>query len=171
MAGESTLLVDCDLRRHNASRIVLGENEGRLLDVLNGTMSIEDALVKDSLTNLMVLGSTVELEGGANPLSSQAVRDLFDRLRPMFDFIILDTSPILGVADARVVAAEADACVLLARWRKTAVRTVDVALEMLIAANVPVSGIALTQVNVAKFGSNRDDIYGYRNEFKGYYRD
>ena len=48
-------------------------------------------------------------------------------------------------------------------------RSADAALDLLLAAEAKVFGIALTLVDVTKFGSSEEDIYGYHKKFKGYY--
>lgn len=169
MSGASTVLVDLDLRRHSSSTVLLGGREGRLLEVLGGKLAMSDALVKDEATELMILGVTQDMTQGSDPLTPEALASLLAELRERFDYIVLDTGPLLGVADARTAAKQADAVVLLARWRRTSMRSVDAALDLLISVGAKVAGVALTQVNVAKFGSSRDELYGYQKQFKGYY--
>jgi succinoglycan biosynthesis transport protein ExoP len=171
MSGESVVIVDCDLRRRQTSLCLLGDRDGRLLDVLAGRVDAISAVVKDQTTDLMVLGISHDVDGAIDPINPTTIAALVAQLRQHFTFVIFDTAPVLGVADARIVAQASDACVLLARWRKTSLRAVDMALSMLVSARAPVAGIALTLVDISKFGSTRDDHYGYRKEFRGYYRD
>lgn len=169
LSNSSTLLIDCDLRRHSASNRILGDREGKLLDVLDGRISLTDALQKDYRTDLQILGSTHDLGDRVDPLTPDAVVALLSEAKEMFDYVIIDTAPLLGVADARTVARYADAVVLLARWRSTSMRAVDAALDLLVSVEANVAGVALTQVDVAKFGSSREELYGYQKQFKGYY--
>jgi len=169
LSNASTLLIDCDLRRHSASNRILGDRQGRLLEVLDGTVALKDALHKDYRSDLQILGSTQELADRVDPLTPEAVAALLAEARELFDYVIIDTAPLLGVADARTVARYADAVVLLARWRKTSLRAVDAALDLLVSVDAKVAGVALTQVDVTKFGSSREELYGYQKQFKGYY--
>jgi capsular exopolysaccharide synthesis family protein len=169
MSGASTVLIDCDLRRHSSSNVLLADREGLLLEVLAGTRPVSEALLPDTVTDLQILGCTQPLTGGSDPLTSDTLEALLAELRARFDYIVIDTAPLLGVADARTVAKHADAVVLLARWRRTSMRSVDAALDLLISVGASVAGVALAQVNVAKFGSSREELYGYQKQFKGYY--
>ena len=169
MSGAKTVLVDCDLRRHSASNLLLDGRDGRLTDVLAGTAPIGTSLVQDRATDLQFLGTTGAPTDGRDLLTPNLIQILLAELRAQFDFIVLDTAPVLGVADARSVAREADATILLARWRQTSIRAANAAVDLLLGADAKVIGVALTQVDVHKFGSNEEDLYGYHHKFSGYY--
>jgi len=95
---------------------------------------------------------------------------MLQQLRDRFDYVVIDTAPVLGIADARAVASQADVCVLIARWAHTSMRAADAALDLLLGARATVAGVALTQVDIRKFGSTgQEDVYGYHKKFKGYY--
>lgn len=61
---------------------------------------------------------------GAPPMTA-----LLDDLRQAFDLIVIDTAPVLVLADARILSAKADTVILLARWRKTPARAVAAAIR------------------------------------------
>lgn len=170
LSGASTVLVDCDIRRHSASDLLLGNRPGRLLEVLADTVSLEDALVRDADTDLWVLGSTTMTDDGRDLLGVDALAKLIATLREGFDFVIIDTAPVLGLAEARVVASQAETVLFLARWGTTSMRAVDTALDLLIGANAKVAGVALTLVDIRKYASTgHEDVYDYHKQFKGYY--
>lgn len=170
MSGASTVIVDCDVRRHSASDILLAGRPGRLLDVLGGTLPVDEALLRDEATDLVLLCTDRSPQDGRDLLAPDTVRALLAQLRAHFDYVVIDTAPILGLADARAVASLADAVMLLARWRHTSMRAADTALDLLIGVQAKVYGVALTQVDIRKFGSTgQEDVYGYHKKFKGYY--
>lgn len=170
MSGATTVLIDCDVRRHSASDALLAGRPGRLFEVLSGQASIEEALVPDGPTDLQILGTDRSPDDGRDLLTPDLLGGLIARLKDRFEFIVIDTAPVLGIADARSVASLADAVILLARWRSTSLRAVDTALDLLIGARAKVFGVALTQVDIRKFGSTgQEDSYGYHKKFKGYY--
>ncbi|WP_425228648.1 GumC family protein [Sphingomonas sp.] len=170
LSGASTVLVDCDIRRHSASDALLNGREGQLLDVLAGHVPVDRALLDDEATGLKILGTHRAPQGGRDLLASELVSALLADLKARFDFVVIDTAPVLGIADARLVASLADAVLLLARWRHTSLRAADTALDLLIGARAKVYGVALTQVDIRKFGSTgQEDVYGYHKQFKGYY--
>lgn len=170
MSGASTVLVDCDLRRHSSSDMLLAGRQGNLLPVLAGEQSVDMALIKDEMTGLLVLGTSAAPSDGRDFLAPDLVRRLLEQLRARFDYVVIDTAPVLGIADARSVASQADVVLLLARWRQTSLRAADTALELLISAKAKVAGVALTLVDVRKFsGTGGEDMYDYHKKFKGYY--
>ncbi|MFT4027915.1 MAG: AAA family ATPase [Novosphingobium sp.] len=170
MSGASTVLVDCDLRRHSASDIVLDGRPGRLSEVLAGTLPVDAALLTDTMTDLKLLCTSEAAAEGRDLLAAELVGPLLAELRGRFDFVVIDTAPVLGVADARAVAHQADAVILLARWGQTSLRAADTALDLLIAAQAKVIGVALTMVDIRKYASTgHEDLYGYHKKFKGYY--
>lgn len=170
MSGASTVIVDCDLRRHSASDLLLEGRKGLLLDVLAGDIALSEALLNDEATGLAILGTDRTPQDGRDLLASELVTSLIAQLKDRFDYILIDTAPVLGIADARTVASLADAVVLLARWRHTSIRAADTALDLLIGVRAKVYGVALTMVDIRKFGSTgSEDVYGYHKKFKGYY--
>jgi uncharacterized protein involved in exopolysaccharide biosynthesis/Mrp family chromosome partitioning ATPase len=170
MSGARTAFIDCDLRRRSASQALLGQRPGRLLEVLDGKLGHGEAMVVDEPTGLHVLGASDAPGDGRDWLAPTLIGPLLERLREEFEFIIIDTAPVLGVADARTVAQQADAVVLLARWRETSLRAADTALDLLVASRADVAGVAMTLVDVTRYGSGGGEhIYGYHKKFKGYY--
>jgi Mrp family chromosome partitioning ATPase len=93
---------------------------------------------------------------------------LLEDLRRRFDLVILDTPPILAVADTRVLAGKADATVLLARWRRTPQQAVKAALRLLDHGGARVIGAALSLVDMrqqARYGYG-DPAYYYAQHRK-----
>ena len=170
MSGASTVLVDCDLRRHSASDMLLGDRPGQLMGVLEGTVTVAQGLLKDVDTDLQILGTSQSPSDGRDLLAPELIGRLLTELRLQFEFVVIDTAPVLGIADARAVASQADAVLLLARWRGTSLRAADTALDLLLAAKAKVVGVALTLVDIRKYASTGpEDLYGYHKKFKGYY--
>lgn len=170
MSGASTVLLDCDVRRHSASDALLNGRKGLLFDVLGGGVALDDALLVDGPTDLRILGTDRAPDDGRDLLTPRLVGALLDQLKERFEYVVIDTAPVLGIADARLVASLADAVILLARWRSTSLRAVDAALDLLLGVRAKVFGVALTQVDIRKFGSTgQEDVYGYHKKFKGYY--
>ena len=84
--------------------------------------------------------------------------------------VILDTAPVLAVAETRVLASQADAVMFLARWRKTPAKAAEAALRSLEQSEATVAGAVLTQVDMqeqARYGYG-DPGY-YYTAYKGYY--
>jgi polysaccharide biosynthesis transport protein len=168
--GARTVLVDCDIRRRYTSGMLLPDGSRGLLDYMNGKIPLADAVVKDRRTDLAVLGTTEIADNVADLFTEQRLPRFFADLRAMFDVVIIDTSPLLGVAESRLIAASADATIMLARWRSTSISAADAAVEILLSSHAKLRGVALTLVDIRKYASTgQGDTYYYHKKFVGYY--
>lgn len=167
-SGIPTVLVDCDLRRRGSSELLGIETNG-LYDYFAGG-SLADTLVLDEASGLYVLGTKAESGSVADPLTSDNLARLIRDLRQRFQLIVIDTAPVLGLADARIVAAAADRVVMCSRWRKTSVKAANATIELLISSGARLSGVALTQVDIKSYASTGyTESYNYHKQFRGYY--
>ena len=99
-AGFKTVLIDCDLRRPNINSLLqLGQNEG-LSGLLTGHSQINDMLIPTQHTNLDVIVSGRIPPNPAELLSSDAMRELVERLKEYYDYVFLDAPPIGVVTDS-----------------------------------------------------------------------
>ena len=170
MEGIKTILVDADLRRRGSSDLFEYENEYDIYDYMFGRAPLEDCLYRDEVTGLDVLGSREGTSSPQNPFTEERIERMLTELREDYEVIVLDTAPILGIAEGRVLAAAADRVLLLTHWKKTSVRAVEAVIDMLLEAGAKVTGMALTQVNIKKYASTGDgDVYAYSKKFRGYY--
>lgn len=169
--GSKVLLVDADLRRRGASILMDYDSKPDIYDYLEGTASLADCIQIDPASQLHVLGSRDVPESARNPISENRIEAVFAELRQNYEIIIVDTAPILGVAEGRILAAAADRVLMITRWKKTSLRAVEAAISMLLDAKAKVTGLALTQVNIKKYASTGDgDVYAYTKKFRGYYQ-
>ncbi len=169
-SGARSVVVDCDLRRRGLSKAVARRSQRGIVDVLQGKATIDEVLVHDRVHGVYYLPITRSARATLDILTSQAMDDLIGALRDRFDFVVLDTPPVLPVADATVVSTKADVTVLMARWRKTPHGALKAAVKILYAAGIPIAGVALNGVNLrqqAKFGYG--DPGFYFNHYKTYY--
>ena len=97
------------------------------------------------------------------------MKKLIADLRQRFDYVILDTAPVLAVADTRVLAPQADAVIFLTRWRRTSKKAVLAALRALEIDQTFVAGIALTQVNVREQARSGESAAHYYRATDRYY--
>ncbi|KPF56504.1 lipopolysaccharide biosynthesis protein [Novosphingobium sp. AAP1] len=150
-AGDRILLIDGDLRHQGVSRFLRG-GEGRpgLMEVLHGTASLDDALVVDPGTGLSILPLCAEAGDRAELMTGVEMDRLLATARERFDAVIIDTAPVLPIADARLLLGKADASVFVVRWRKTPEQALRAALRLLPIDRVQLAGVALTRVDMRK---------------------
>lgn len=121
-AGSRTLLIDANLSRPGLHRRVGTEPAPGLVDVAAGVIALEDAIqtvvVDEIAMPFLPAGSPVR--GTVDVLSSQSTADLLTDACRMFDTVVIDSSPVLVVSDASVVAAhpEVDTVVVVAHRQR-----------------------------------------------------
>ncbi|HWW25269.1 MAG TPA: Wzz/FepE/Etk N-terminal domain-containing protein [Caulobacter sp.] len=169
-AGSRVLLVDCDLRRRAVTRTLGLTADNGLAEVLHGSVSLESAVLLDQASGAYVLPLAHTASSTEDVFGLPAMDQLLARARGSFDLIILDTAPVLALADTRILANKVDLVVLLARWRKTPARAIGASVRLLQQSNAQLAGVALTQVDMnaqAKHGYG--DAGYYYDEYKKYY--
>lgn len=171
--GKSAIIVDCDLRLPSLARL-LNADDGKpgLLSVIDGTAELDEAIFLDPETGLHVLMTKPSEPrsnlNAADILSSRKFNEILAALKNRYDLVILDTPPALIVADARILAAHADAVVYAIRWDHTPRGAVLEGLKELKSVNAPIAGVVLSLVNEARATKYAYDGYAY---YKGRYKD
>lgn len=171
ISGAKVALVDCDLRRRGVSSNVRAAKHG-VVEVLTGKAPLDAALVKDERSDVWVLPALSAPREAVDVFATPAMMRLLDELRGRFDFVLLDTAPVLAVADTRLLAAKADSVLMLCQWRRTPFKAADTAVDLLLESGSKIAGLALTRVNLrqqSRYG------YGDRNYYykalRSYYTD
>jgi capsular exopolysaccharide synthesis family protein len=168
--GKKTLLIDVDLRHPSVHRQLGVTPKFGLLELIMAERSLDETLTQVEGTHMWCL--LIPRRTTINPaglLGSQKLCILLQDLRAKFDFIVLDSAPLLGLADSRVVAPWADKVVLAARWGKTRKDAAAHALAYLVETTdaPPIAGVVLTQVNLRKHAKDR---YGDAGQYYGKYQ-
>lgn len=161
-AGSRVVLLDCDLRNASASRL-FNKAEFGIAEIVTNSIPVEQALTYDPESGVWFLpGSTTDVKTG-DVFCLDKIDSLLRRLSEQFDHVIIDTSPLLGFADARILAAKADATVFVVRWNETSASLVRAATEILRQCGAKTAGAVLNKVNVkqqARFGfADGSDYY------------
>lgn len=161
MAGIKTLLIDADTRRTATSRTMSSDREIGLLDVLDGSATLDEALLLDETTGMYLLPQKVRGTPNLDALQSTRMEELLEKLKARFDFIVIDTAPVLPVAETKALAAMADVTLLVVRWRQTKVRNVQMTIQQLHRADATLLGTLMTQVNLKATSMLREDEMYY----------
>jgi uncharacterized protein involved in exopolysaccharide biosynthesis/Mrp family chromosome partitioning ATPase len=170
LSGIRTIIVDCDVRHRSMSRYVNPEQTIGLTQVLAGECSWNSAVHVDprsGLHHILMTNAPTSLRdffGGKN------MQDLIAELRRSYSLVVLDTAPVLPIADTRHLARLADATAVLVRWRDTPRKAVEAALSIISSAGAQVTGIALTLVDLRRQAAEGfgDPAFYYR-KYGSYY--
>lgn len=149
------LLIDCDLRLPQVHER-LGMEPGKgLSDLLAGTDSDTSAYIS-RVDKLDVIGSGLTPVNPINVLASARTRDVLARLKQDYQIIILDSPPVVPIADSHIIAELADGVLMVVRARQTRTQLFQHAIESLGAKNV--MGVVLNDVEY----SSSPYAYAYR---------
>lgn len=165
--GRRTMVVSCDLRKPRLHEVFGVPREPGLTDLLASDLSLRAATHPTALRDLRVLPAGAPAGNTAEILESEGMRAALGRLRETCDFVILDTPPILAVADALPVAAAADGVLFLAD-PATPRDAVRLALEQLRQVGARLVGTIL--VNVDPRRSRGSGYYAYAYAYGYSYR-
>jgi non-specific protein-tyrosine kinase len=153
-AGFVVCLVDADLRRPTVAKALGLASPVGLTSVLINQIDLVDAL-QNAGSNLYVLSSGPIPPNPSEVLASSYVRDVVRSLLDRVDYVILDTAPLLPVADGSEVAALADGTLLVVRYKLTTESQVKRAAASLARVDAKLLGVLLNRV------PGRSGEYGY----------
>jgi capsular exopolysaccharide synthesis family protein len=151
------LLIDADLRRPMMHGLFDLPPTPGLSELLRGRVELDDALAATAVEDLTLLPAGRCDREALRTLAKGGVAPIFDRLKRRFDFIVIDSSPILPVADTLLLAQHADAAlfsIIRDVSRKTKVKAACDRLQHL---GVPVLGAVVTGVYGGDQGNNYYD--------------
>jgi capsular exopolysaccharide synthesis family protein len=118
-AEHNVVLVDGDLRRPTLAKCLGLIQQVGFSSVLANRASLEEVLQKSRFPRLTVLTSGAIPPNPSEVLGSLAAKKILGQLRAHFDYVIIDSSPLLAVTDAAVLAADADGVLIMARYGHT----------------------------------------------------
>jgi receptor protein-tyrosine kinase len=139
-----TLLIDADLRRPTASRFITPEPKFGLSEVLSGEATLDHALIELTDSKLWVLPSGAPRETPLELQQGDFLGSLMVELRRLFDRIVIDAPPTVPFTDAALLAAHADAALLVVRAGTTTKPLIRRARESLAGTNL--LGVVLNEV-------------------------
>ena len=167
-AGQRVLHVDADMRRPRVHAIFDIAQEPGLSNLLVGDCKPSEAIRKTPVQNLCVLPAGMIPPNPAELLGSKRCEDFFATLGQNFDWVILDSPPVLAVADASILANTATGVVFVVGADQTSRQAARAALEQLEAVQAHVIGAVLNRVDLEK-NPYYYSAY-YRKEYSRYYQ-
>ena len=146
-AGRRTVLVDADLRRPGVNTIFGLPNEHGLTDLVRSDdVQITDVAQQTEAPNLTVITSGMIPANPAELLGSKRMEAIVERMKGYADIVIFDTPPVTVVTDAALMAAKADATIMVIQSHRASRRVVAQGLEALTKVNARIVGAVLNNV-------------------------
>lgn len=152
-AGRRTVLLGCDLHQPATAEAVQDRRRPGLSELLHGTAKLTDVIARDPVTKTYVIQAGSAVPNAADLLMSQRMRDLIAELRQVFDYIVMDTPPLLPIVDALPLATAADKILMIVEWGQTPRASISEALKMLRPQAHRVAGIVLNKVDLKQLGA------------------
>ncbi len=172
--GERVLLIDCDLRKSRVHRYLGLERKNGLSNVICGYLGLEDAIKKNIRPNLDCITAGEIPPNPAELLDSDEFVKIINELKKEYDYIFIDTPPIVVVTDAAIILHQADGVIVVSKENYVTYDALDVTMENIKRTNVKVLGVVMTGCSEKKmhynyYGRKKYGYGGYK--YRYYYAD
>ena len=148
-AGEKTLLIDGDLRRPTVHRIYDQAPEPGFCELVRDEVVIDNAIRLTTVNNLWIIPAGHQDDQALAVLSQPRARTLFDQIRERFDFVIVDSVPVLPVADTLLFSRHVDAVLFSILREVSQVPKVQGAYTRIAALGVPILGAVVSGTQIS----------------------
>ncbi|CAN5364942.1 polysaccharide biosynthesis tyrosine autokinase [soil metagenome] len=162
-AEHNVVLVDGDMRRPMLHKYLDLVGPAGFSTVLSGQASLDEVLQKTRFPGLTVLSAGTVPPNPSELLGSMAAKSLLSELREKFDYVIVDSSPLLAVTDAAILAANSDGVLVMARFGQTKREQLAHAIGNLEDVGASVLGAVFT-MTPTRGGSSYSYNYSYYGE-------
>lgn len=167
-SGSRTLLIDADVRRPNAHRL-LGLNKspglGDILNAPGNSVPSFDHFATD-IEGLYFVPAGISSTPPPELIGSQKMKYLLTKAREAFDVVVIDSPPVLAATDALLLATQADATIVVISAHRTEPRTLQAVQTMLEGVGVQVAGTLMNRFDSSQSGYQKYGYgYGYSNKY------
>jgi capsular exopolysaccharide synthesis family protein len=164
--GKKVLLIDCDLRKPTIHRKFKISNATGLTNILLGEATAESTICL-AAGGLSVLSAGTLPPNPAEVVGSQRMKDFLHEMEKQYDYIVIDTPPLLAVADGQVISSISDGVLLVVESKKTPKDSVLKSKELLTNVHANIIGVILNKCELSnKKGYGYYYGYGQENEDK-----
>lgn len=165
--GHNVLIIDGDMRAATLSRRLMHRVRSRssagyqgLSDILEEAATLDDALI-ELAPGLTLLPTKPASANPSSLLSSSHMRELCAGLRERFDMVVIDSPPLIGLADSLILASVSDAVVIVARTGLTKPRDLSSVARSMQQNQAPIAGLVVFEerpVNEYYYPANQEKL-------------
>ncbi len=163
-AGYSTLMIDADLRRPMLARYSEVKDDVGLLNYLTGECELKDAVFRTNVENLYLMPSGPLPRDPSGVLGSYRMEALLSEASKRFEYVFIDSPPVLGISDTSLLVSKADATLLVLQPRKVQLKALLRAKGIVQNAGGRLMGLVMNNVDVSA-----DTQYQYYTTYYAYY--
>ena len=164
-AGQSVILVDCDLRRPTLHELLGVSNERGLSNYLRGEGEAAGFVQRTAIPKLQVLAAGNMPMSDIGVLAGDKIRHMLDDLKQRYDLVLIDAPPVLGISDGSIIAREVDYVILVIQHRRYPREISLRAKRAIEEVHGNCVGMVLNCVAVKS-----DDSYYYYSSYGNYYK-
>ncbi len=169
--GHKTLIIDCDLRKTVQHKHFDLDRKPGLTNYMYDEMTLGEVIRETGVPNLHIITGGKSPSNPAELLASQKMTDMLKEMREKYDFVLIDTPPVLVCSDSRVLAEKTDGMIMIVKVESTNIKALGHAINLTKHLNIELLGVVLNQVGY-RFG--RAYYYTYRyyrpySYYSGYY--
>ncbi|AOY98918.1 tyrosine protein kinase [Cupriavidus sp. USMAHM13] len=160
--GKRVLLVDADLRKGYLNQYFGKDRQPGLSDVLAGRVALDEALQRGVAENLDFISTGTMPPNPAELLLNERMVQLLDAFSQRYDLVLIDTPPVLAVADTGILAARCGTVFLVTRFERTTVGEVVESAKQMRQSNIEIKGVIFNGLDPNAFR------YGYGSKYGRY---
>ena len=160
-AGKRVVVVDADMRRPRLHKCFDVAQDAGLSELLIGEISLPQAIKSTCMENLSIITSGTIPPNPSELLSMPSFAELLQALREDYEYVLVDTPPVLAVSDPLVVSNQVQGTILTIRLRKETRAAARLAQEALIEANAHLLGMVVNGLD-----PRSEKAFGYRDGYR-----
>jgi capsular exopolysaccharide synthesis family protein len=169
LSGARVVLIDCDFRRPMTSKLFHLTETGGFSDLLAGRAEWDEITNIYSNSSLTVVPAGNCDQSSLDLIGSPRMIEVLKFCAEHYDFVFLDSPPLVPVSDAAVISGIAEKTILLIEWNKTDRDIVCQAIDSVNLNKATVTGVVLNKVNLATISTYGDNYSKYFHHIGKYY--
>jgi capsular exopolysaccharide synthesis family protein len=164
--GSKVLLIDSDLRRPNLHNFFQMDRTYGLTNVLIGSLTVDDVIKKTEVENLDLITAGDIPPNPSEMVASERMKAFLKEARARYDYVLLDSPPVIAVTDAAILTTRVDATILVVSSGLTGKGEVKRAISLIKNVQSNILGVVLNALDIKKiYGS----YYYYFHYYQYYY--
>lgn len=163
-AGKSVLLIDCDMRNPTLHKNFNLSNKVGLSSCISMGTALSDAVQKTSIEGLYALTGGVIPPNPSELLGSEQMKNVLQRAKEQYDYVLIDTPPVMPVTDALIVGRFVDGMILVIASAEIKVEMARDVKNQLVNAGANILGVVLNKVRSEHHGYGYGYYYYYGND-------
>ena len=164
--GRTVLVIDADLRRPNAHRLFGLSNRAGVSTLVSGQATLDEVIQHSDIPGVDLIAAGDVPPSPSELINSKPFAQLIAQQADRYDIVLVDSAPVLGLADAVILSNQIEATVFIIEAGRNTVRGANFALTRLRRGGANVVGAVLTKYDPGRLGYGYGDEYGYGYKYE-----